>query len=43
MNQDQVKEILLQIEESELEFSVTFTGKASKKVNGLYKSDTHAM
>ncbi len=41
MNQDQVKEILLQIEESELEFSVTFTGKASKKVNGLYKSDTH--
>lgn len=41
MNQDQIKEILLQIEESELEFSVTFTGKASKKVNGLYKSDTH--
>ena len=41
MNQDQVKEILLQVEESELEFSVTFTGKASKKVNGLYKSDTH--
>lgn len=41
MNQDQVKEILLQIEESGLEFSVTFTGKASKKVNGLYKSDTH--
>lgn len=41
MNQDQVKEILLQIEESRLEFSVTFTGKASKKVNGLYKSDTH--
>ena len=41
MNQDQVKELLLQIEASELEFSVTFTGKASKKVNGLYKSDTH--
>ena len=41
MNQEQVKEILLQIEESGLEFSVTFTGKASKKVNGLYKSDTH--
>ena len=41
MNQDQVKEVLLQIEESGLEFSVTFTGKASKKVNGLYKSDTH--
>lgn len=41
MNQDRVKEILLEIEESELEFSVVFTGKASKKVNGLYKSDTH--
>ncbi len=41
MNQDKVKEILLQIEDTDLDFSVTFTGKASKKVNGLYKSDTH--
>lgn len=41
MNQDRVKEILLEIEESGLEFSVIFTGKTSKKVNGLYKSDTH--
>ena len=41
MNQDKVKELLLKIEDSELEFSVIFTGKASKKVNGLYKSDTH--
>ncbi len=41
MNQDQVKEVLLQIEETELEFSVIFTGKSSKKVNGLYKGDTH--
>ncbi len=41
MNQDKVKEILLQIEETELEFSVIFTGKSSKKVNGLYKGDTH--
>ncbi len=41
MNQDQVKALLLQIEETELEFSVTFTGKESKKVNGLYKTDTH--
>ena len=41
MNQDQVKELLLQIEDTELDFSVTFTGKESKKVNGLYKSDTH--
>lgn len=41
MNQDMVKELLLEIEESQLEFSVTFTGKMSKKVNGLYKPDTH--
>jgi len=41
MNQDQVKELLLKIEDSELDFTVTFTGKESKKVNGLYKPDTH--
>ena len=41
MNQDQVKALLLQVEDTELEFSVTFTGKESKKVNGLYKPDTH--
>jgi len=41
MNQDKVKQILLEIEESQLEFSVIFTGKTSKKVNGLYKPDTH--
>ncbi|MGF7109142.1 hypothetical protein [Treponema pedis] len=41
MNQDNVKDILLQIADTELEFSVTFTGKSSKKVNGLYKPDTH--
>lgn len=41
MNQDQIKELLLSIEEATLEFSVTFTGKKSKKVNGLYKPDTH--
>ncbi len=41
MNQDAVKELLLSVEESSLEFSVTFTGKASRKVNGLYKPDTH--
>lgn len=38
MNQDQVKDILLQIEKSELDFSVIFTGKKSQKVNGLYKT-----
>lgn len=41
MNQDKVKQILLEIQESQLEFSVVFTGKMSKKVNGLYKPDTH--
>ncbi len=41
MNQDRIKEILLQIEDSELDFSVILTGKSSKKVNGLYKADTH--
>lgn len=41
MNQDDVKEILLQIADTELEFSVIFTGKKSNKVNGLYKPDSH--
>ncbi|AEE17785.1 hypothetical protein [Treponema brennaborense] len=41
MNQDQIKDMLLQIEGSELDFTVTFTGKESKKVNGLYKPDTY--
>jgi hypothetical protein len=41
MNQETVKEMLLDIERSDLEFSVTFTGKSSKKVNGLYKPDTY--
>jgi len=40
MNQDRVKEILLEIEDAPLDFSVVFSGKKSKKVNGLYKPDT---
>ena len=40
MNQDQVKNKLLSIEDSPLEFTVIFTGKKSKRVNGLYKPDT---
>lgn len=40
MNQDQVKKKLLEIEDASLEFSVIFSGKKSKRVNGLYKSDT---
>jgi hypothetical protein len=37
MNQDKVKEKLLAIEDAPLEFSLIFSGKKSKKVNGLYK------
>jgi hypothetical protein len=40
MNQDAIKEMLLELETTSLDFSVTFTGKTSKKVNGLYKPDT---
>ncbi len=40
MNQDQVKNILLSIEDAPLDFSVVFSGKQSKKVNGLYKSES---
>jgi hypothetical protein len=40
LNQDQVKDALLQLEESTVEFTVTFSGKGSKKVNGLYKPET---
>ncbi|MCL2243371.1 MAG: hypothetical protein FWC03_02755 [Treponema sp.] len=37
MNQDKVKEKLLIIEDAPIEFSLVFSGKKSKKVNGLYK------
>jgi hypothetical protein len=40
MNNESIKEMLLNIQESELEFSVILTGKDSKRVNGLYKPDT---
>jgi hypothetical protein len=40
MNQDQIKDILLKLEDTALEFTVTMTGKKSNKVNGLYKPDT---
>ncbi len=36
MNQDQVKEKLLQIDSEVVDFSVVFSGKNSKKVDGLY-------
>ncbi len=37
MNQDQVKEMLLRLEDAKTDFSVVFTGKKSGMVNGLYK------
>ena len=40
MNKDNVKEKLLMIEDAPLEFSLVFSGKKSKKVNGLYKPAT---
>lgn len=40
MNQDQVKERLLQIEDDVEEFFLVFSGKTSKKVNGLYHPDS---
>ena len=40
MNQDQVKEKLLSIEDAPLDFTLVFSGKKSKKVNGLYKPET---
>ena len=41
MTNDRIKEILLDIEQSEIDFTVTQTGKESKRVNGFYKPDTH--
>ena len=40
MNQDQVKKTLLEVEECETPFTLAFSGKANKKVNGLYKPET---
>ena len=40
MNTDQAKKKLLAIEDAPMEFTVIFSGKKSKRVNGLYKPDT---
>ncbi|MDR2159673.1 MAG: hypothetical protein LBP23_06365 [Treponema sp.] len=40
MHQDQVKAALLAIEDAPMEFTLVFSGKKSRKVNGLYKPDT---
>ncbi|MCQ2587868.1 MAG: hypothetical protein MJ174_07120 [Treponema sp.] len=41
MTNEKIKELLLQLEESPIDFTVTQTGKESKRVNGFYKPDTH--
>ncbi len=41
MNNDQIKETLLKLEDTSIDFTVTLSGKESKKVNGLYKPETH--
>ena len=40
MDNASIKDMLLDIQESKLEFTVTMTGKESKRVNGLYKPET---
>lgn len=39
MNQEQVKEKLLKLEDKVSSFNLIFSGKESRKVNGLYKPD----
>lgn len=41
MTNDEIKKRLLDIAPTEIDFSVTMTGKESKKVNGLYYPATH--
>ncbi|MCQ2591773.1 MAG: hypothetical protein MJ188_03225 [Treponema sp.] len=41
MENEKIKQLLMEIEESKLDFSVIQTGKESKRVNGFYKPDTH--
>ena len=41
MTNERIKEILLDIEQTPIDFSVIQTGKESKRVNGFYKPDTH--
>jgi hypothetical protein len=40
MNQDQVKTMLFSVEDAPLDFTVFFSGKKSKKINGLYKPES---
>lgn len=41
MDNETIKQQLLQLEDTQIEFTVTMTGKESTRVNGLYKPDTH--
>lgn len=41
MTNERIKEILLDIQQTQLDFTVVQTGKESKRVNGFYKPDTH--
>ena len=41
MTNEHIKEMLLELEKTDIDFTVTMTGKESKKVNGLYKPTTH--
>lgn len=41
MTNDEIKKILLDIADTKIDFTVTMTGKKSKKVNGLYYPATH--
>ena len=40
VDNEKIKDMLLDIQETKLEFSVVQSGKESKRVNGLYKPDT---
>ncbi|MDR0569563.1 MAG: hypothetical protein LBG87_10215 [Spirochaetaceae bacterium] len=40
MNQDQVKTILISLEDAPLDFTVLFSGKRCKRVNGLYTPES---
>ena len=41
MDNEKIKTMLLDIQESSIDFTVVQTGKESKRVNGFYKPDTH--
>lgn len=40
MDNEKIKDMLLNVHDSKLDFTVVLTGKESKRVNGLYKPDT---